>query len=169
MMIPPDPDSLAQAIKRVHYQVYTWIMSHESHMEYLRYQEFGWEWSEERKMVWPVWFVGLQIPEIKRFRRNHVDNADDADDEEDDVGVQNRKRKQRCAKGKGKKSKKQDVGCEATSSVYDEFDETMNEDDDTFDEEGEGMHEMVFSSGQSDWEVSDFLSSSDSDENWSSR
>ena len=167
MMIPPDPDSLAQSIKRVHFQVYTWIRSHETHIDSLRYQEFGWEWSEERKLVWPVWFVGLQIPpEIKRSRRNHVDDAGDADDERDDARVRNRKRKC-CTKGKGKKAKKQNVGCEEASSVYDKFDETMNEDDDTFDEEDEEMREMLLSSGESDWEVSDFLSSSDSEEDWS--
>ena len=40
-MIPPDPDSLLQAIKRVHYQVFIWLRSHEENMNSLRYQEFG--------------------------------------------------------------------------------------------------------------------------------
>ena len=58
LMIPPDPDSLAQAIKRAHYQVYIWLRSNETYIKSLKYQEFGWRWCEERKMAWPVWFVG---------------------------------------------------------------------------------------------------------------
>ena len=48
ILIPPDSDSFAQGIKRVHYQVYTWIRSHETHMESLRYQEFGNDLKEEK-------------------------------------------------------------------------------------------------------------------------
>ena len=87
---------------------------------------------------------------MKRNRGNHVDNAGDVNDEGDDVGVQNRKRKRRT-KGKGEKAKKQNLGCEDTSSVYDQFDGTMNEDGDSFDEEDEGMCEMIFSSRESNW------------------
>ena len=50
----------------------------------MRYEEFGWKWSEDRKMVRPVWFTGLQVPPITKSRsRVTIDNVHDADDEGD--------------------------------------------------------------------------------------
>ena len=43
MSIPPDPDSLMQVIKRVHYQVFYWIRSTEINIEEIDYRRFGWK------------------------------------------------------------------------------------------------------------------------------
>ena len=167
-MIPPVPDSLLQAIKRVHYQVFIWLRSHEANINSLRYQEFGWKWCDEGNMLWPVWFTGLQIPpELKRTRTVR-DYAADAADEADKEDLTHPKAK-RSLPTKSKKVKKQKrENKEELSDNYDEDEETVTEDvgctSDESDEEVE-INEKIFTSEESDWEVSDFLSS-DSAEEW---
>ena len=58
-------------------------------------------------MVWPVWFVGSQLPpNVKRKSRNRAENVDDADDKGDGKCVQKPKGKRRT-KCKGMSAKKQ--------------------------------------------------------------
>ena len=86
--IPPDPDSLLQALKRVHAIVYVWIRSHETHIDHIPYRECGWEWSEERRRVSPVWFVGPQLPSsirnVSKSKKSTSEYPEDADDESEE-------------------------------------------------------------------------------------
>ena len=163
LMLPPDQNSLLQAIKRVHHQVYTWLRSNETNIDGLRYQEFGWKWCQERQMIMPIWFEGVQIsPEIKRNRRKeYVEDADDEGDEEEAL----HRNTKRSIHTKGKKVKKQKR--EDDDEQYDTGDETDETEDirHTCEEENE-LCEIIFSSEESDWEVSDFISSSDSGDEW---
>ena len=52
-MIPPDPDSLREAIKRVHYQLHYWLSCTKINIEHISYAEFGWKWCKERNIVMP--------------------------------------------------------------------------------------------------------------------
>ena len=162
LMLPPDQNSLLQAIKRVHHQVYTWLRSNETNIDVLRYQEFGWKWCQERQMIMPIWFEGLQIPpEIKQNRRKEYVDADDEGDEEEAL----HRNTKRSIHTKGKKVKKQKR--EDDDEQYDKGDETDETEDirHTCEEENE-LCEIIFSSEESDWEVSDFISSSDSGDEW---
>lgn len=60
--LPPDEDSVTQAIYRVHYQVYPWIRSNQINIEQLDFSQYGWRWCLERELVVPVWFIGDQFP-----------------------------------------------------------------------------------------------------------
>ena len=42
-IIPPDSDSLSQSLKRIHCIVYVWIRSHLSHIDHIRYRDYGWK------------------------------------------------------------------------------------------------------------------------------
>eukprot|EP00794_Sanderia_malayensis_P017944 gene17944-biopygen12930 len=53
--LPPDPDSVREAIKRVHCQVFTWIRCCKVTIEDIPADENGWRWDE-------VWFKGRQFP-----------------------------------------------------------------------------------------------------------
>jgi hypothetical protein len=52
--LPPDLDSVAQAIRTVHYQVYIWIRSGEINIEHIDFRENGWKWCEKERIVVPV-------------------------------------------------------------------------------------------------------------------
>ena len=80
--LPPDEDSVTQAIYRIHYQVYTWIRSNEINIEHLDFNQYGWKWCVERELVVPVWFKGDQYPpEFSSRRKKAEENEGDADDE----------------------------------------------------------------------------------------
>ena len=57
--------------------------------EYLPYERYGWQWSNELQRVVPVWLVGHQLPEDLRSKKTKtvapVDEMD-ADNECDDEG-----------------------------------------------------------------------------------
>ena len=56
--IPPDPDSLRQALLRVHYQVYNWLRFDTKMVVYLNFEHFGWKNDAQVEIVTPVWFTG---------------------------------------------------------------------------------------------------------------
>ena len=97
--LSPVEDSLAQAIYRVHYQVYQWIRSNEINIKHLAFSQYGWRWSVEQGAVIPVWFVGNQLPpEFSSRKSKSTEQEGDADDEtEKIVKRKQRKRKLRTA------------------------------------------------------------------------
>ena len=56
--LPPDPDSLRQALLRVHYQVYYWLGYKKKIINEIAFEDFGWTFDGENKLVIPVWFTG---------------------------------------------------------------------------------------------------------------
>ena len=68
--------------------MYVWIRSHETHIDHIPYRECWWEWSEERRRVSPVWFVGPQLPPsikyISKSKKSKSEHPEDADDESEE-------------------------------------------------------------------------------------
>ena len=49
--LPPDPDSIVQAIMRVHLQVYPWVRSGIIYIDHIIYNKYGWKWSQDEGIV----------------------------------------------------------------------------------------------------------------------
>ncbi|XP_065053639.1 uncharacterized protein LOC135682604 [Rhopilema esculentum] len=60
--IPPDPDSVKQAIRRANYQVFHWVRCCEVNIETVSFENHGWKWDKEKQVVVPIWFKGKQLP-----------------------------------------------------------------------------------------------------------
>ena len=58
--LPPDPNSLKQALLRVHHQVYYWIRFNHRIVTELDPTKYG--WNVDRDLVTPVWYEGTQLP-----------------------------------------------------------------------------------------------------------
>ena len=56
--LPPDPDSIHQAVRRVHYQVYYWLRFAEKSIQYISLEDNGWTIDVAKSLVEPVWFTG---------------------------------------------------------------------------------------------------------------
>eukprot|EP00794_Sanderia_malayensis_P005090 gene5090-biopygen4150 len=90
MSIPPDQDSVLQAIKRVHYQAFHWHRCSDITIPEVSFEDHGWKWDEEEGLVVPVWFEGLQLPPSFTARRrrqraiSYEDDSTDADMSNDD-------------------------------------------------------------------------------------
>ena len=62
LSLPPDPDSIIQAIKRVHLQSSTWPQCLNQNSTVISFENNGWAWSVEESIMVPVWFTGSQLP-----------------------------------------------------------------------------------------------------------
>ena len=60
--IPPDPDSVEQAIRRANYQVFHSVRCSEVKIETVSFENHGWKWGEETQVVVLIWFKGKQLP-----------------------------------------------------------------------------------------------------------
>ena len=60
MLLPPDPDSIIDVMKRVHYQVYHWIHCSTPLIKSIPLEKSGWIISIEdtEVNVRPCWFIG---------------------------------------------------------------------------------------------------------------
>ncbi len=58
--LPPDPDSLTQAIIRVHLQSYYWLQCQELQMRDIDMENNGWYVDAEGRVL-PVWFTGIRL------------------------------------------------------------------------------------------------------------
>ena len=97
--LPPDEDSVVQAILRVHHQVYTWIRSNEINIEHLDFRKCGWKWCEKENIVVPVWFTGRQFPPELSSRKSKATETDnDADDEDENITIKRRRRKRKSTR-----------------------------------------------------------------------
>ena len=65
--LPPDPDSLKQAILRINHQLYYWLRSDVASVECILLEENGWTLVNDTNHVIPVWFTG--IPSLFIFRK----------------------------------------------------------------------------------------------------
>ena len=57
--LPPDPKSIEQAIKRIHYQLYSWMQVDKNIVTELLLEENGWIVNAEDNSVTPLWFKGM--------------------------------------------------------------------------------------------------------------
>ena len=159
MSLPPDPDSVTQAIKRVHFQVYHWIRCCTPMIESIPLEKNGWIVSMEDNdaNVRPCWFTGSQLPpSMLKKKKNKKEVKSTANDELSDAEQYQPQRK----KAKKKKNIKRNG-----ESSYRPLD---NEND--ADEESEGLDDMNNHSSDDweDWEDwEDFLpSDNDSADEW---
>ena len=56
--LPPDPDSIHQAVRRVHYQVYYWLRFAEKSIQTISLKDNGWTIDVAKSLVEPVWLTG---------------------------------------------------------------------------------------------------------------
>ena len=173
MCLPPDPDSVVQVIKRVHYQVYFWRRCTEINNEIIPFSNYGWIWYEKQKLVVPVWFTGSQLPtSLSNKRRKKTINEKKADDEdadaEDELEPQRGTHKKRRVRNQMTSRKRDETSNRNLNYQADDemdvnqeaaADPSLIEEDTSFaDSNGK----------ESDWEVSDFLSRGDSEDEWMS-
>ena len=57
--LPPDPDSMTEAIKRMHFKTYYWLRFNDRIPDEIDYSKNGWK--EESGIVVPIWFTGKYI------------------------------------------------------------------------------------------------------------
>ena len=175
MSLPPDPDSIIQVIKRAHYQIYFWLRCTEVNPEVIPFSNNGWKWCDKQELVVPVWFTGNQLPPILRRKKcKNNTNENDADDEEGGIELKQprkknkRKTKQIIRNGKRRRAESPPKPCEGPSSSasYQAEDEQQDYHKEVGDTESEADSQAFSCSAESDWEVSDFLSSEDSGDEW---
>ena len=101
--LPPDIQSLKQALLRVHYQMYSWLRYNLLVIEELNMEEYGWQVDSENDLVTPLWFTGPQLPpsmELRISKDDHIqiepankqprldDNADMECDDATDIRME---------------------------------------------------------------------------------
>ena len=178
--LPPDPDSLLQHIRRVQLQTVIWCSSGETMIESLNPEEYGWMVDETNENIEPLWFSGPQLPPSLNRRKKNTKKiiltnsvaVTEADAECSDVPSRNvRKRVIRKTKNMSKpdvaakKTKTTPKNTPGTSgSKFQVAVDVIVSEDILADDEQEKTNEE--NSYESDWEVSDFESSYDSDSDW---
>ena len=101
LTLPPDPDSVTQAIKRVNLQIKIWLQSLNQNMTFPSFEQNGWKWCDEKLIMVPVWFTGSQLPStvIKRSHKVKITKKDmhlsDDNLADDDENITEPKRKRR--------------------------------------------------------------------------
>ena len=172
MCLPPDPDSAKQVIKRAHYQTYIWLHCTQINIEMIPFSNYGWQWCNKQGLVVPVWFTGSQLPpslstkrQRKRIDRHDGGHASEDADAESETKPRKRKRKKQRTKSPVKSTRRADITkldhqfTSDASTSQSEFNEesvlTDEEDNDSF-----------FGNSEDEWEVSDFLTSEDSGDDW---
>ena len=168
MAVLPDPDLVELAIKRAHLQTFTWLCYYEQNLQTLHPEEFGWKLTDGE--LKPLQFNGDQFPpSITRRREGKQTDGNDTDSESSDPHdgppknkpraqpsvIKSKKIKQITRKKKGYKKKDNDTKDKLLSPDGEEVDEELfivtN-----------SSTVACNTSSESDWEVSDFLSSDDS-------
>ena len=62
MSLPPDPDSLLQALKRAKMQTLLWQQCGETIVKLYNLEQYGWKWEDGAKKMAPIWYTGSQLP-----------------------------------------------------------------------------------------------------------
>ena len=70
LILPPDPDSVRQAIKRVNLQIKIWWQSLNQDMTFPSFEQNDWEWYDGKLIMVPVWFTESQLATTV-MRRSH--------------------------------------------------------------------------------------------------
>ena len=182
MPLPPDPDSVIQVIKRAHCQAYEWYRCGQPSIDHLNLNEFC--WSIQDGDVKPVWFVGEQFPpSVRLVRGAKVGDNTVADDENSSSEQQPPRKKVRRRIQKGKKSRKK--SCNGQNQEHEviisnaklrdksemlEESVAFNDSGEEGDNDSSGCRDYCLveddSCDESEWEISDFLSSNDSCDEW---
>ena len=182
MPLPLDQDSVIQVIKRAHCQAYEWFRCGQPSIDHINLNEFG--WSIQDGDVKPVWFVGEQLPpSVRLVRGEKVGDNTVADDENSSSEQQPPRKKVRRRIQKGKKSRKKSCNGQnqeheviiSNAKLRDKSE--MLEESVAFNDSGEeggndsnGCRDDCLveddSCDESEWEISDFLSSNDSCDEW---
>ena len=98
MSLPPDPDSLLQALKRAQMQTLLWQQCGEIAVKQHNPEQYGWKWDDDANKMVPLWYTGPQLPPKlqKKQSKAKVQAVDTvADDECSDTDVQEPKKKRR--------------------------------------------------------------------------
>ncbi len=90
MSLPPDPDSLLQALKRAQFQTLLWQQCSVIRIELLNPEQYGWKWDDDAKKMVPLWYNGPQLPPKLQKKKQAKLQVPDivADDECSDSEVQ---------------------------------------------------------------------------------
>ena len=179
--LPPDPDSLLQALRRVQLQVYVWRRLYEIWINHVDPLLYGWRYCVVEDMLLPVWFTGNQFPQsLRRKRRGEIATSlstrkrstNDTDVEFGDGELSDeilQSQVKRCKMHTSSKANDEtpenNVIVEITTPVdiiIEEEAANLNEGD------VESVEESEIMSDESEWELSDFNSSNDSqsDDDW---
>ena len=74
--LPPDPDSLLQALRRVQLKVYVWRRLYEIWINNADPLLYGWRYCVVVDMLLPVWFTGNQFPQsLRRKCRGEMETS----------------------------------------------------------------------------------------------
>ena len=153
MNVPPDPDSVVNAIKRAHLQTFLWLRCCQQSINTPDPEDFGWEMKDER--LTPVWFNCDQFPpSITRRKQKTRNDSSDADNESSDLEESPKKKVRKTLTRKSKRKSP-------------ELDESQDADEES--PVVDANESFTLSSDtipESEWEVSDFLSSDESCDEW---
>ena len=178
--LPPDGFSVIQVIKRAHHQIYYWLRCCDMQFDRLDITNYGWVVDDGN--VLPLWYDGPQLPpsvnkgkERKGQKRKLIKQGDIGDDEgsNDDGGHVSGTLKK---KKKNVKKNIKKIAPENQKSISEELQQGRSECSKTSFRSGEeGDNDECTQTtpastevctDESDWEVSDFLSSDDSCDEW---
>ncbi len=88
--IPPDPDSVKQAIKRVNLPVFQWICCCQREIGDASFKRNGWKRDDDKNLFVPIWFEGKQLPLSLSLKRKTRDRNASSHEEDDDSDVNDR-------------------------------------------------------------------------------
>ena len=132
----------------------------------------GWKWCNGKLIMVPVWFTGSQLPltvtkrshKVKVTKKNVYLSDDNLADDEENIAERKRKRKQKLItvspsseSGNSSSAELNRINTFGKSGLIDKFYESENENENV-----QVPEKNNSSDNESDWEVSDFLSSKDS-------
>ena len=66
--LPPDADSLKQALLRVHYQVFHWLRCNKRQIPSISLEDKGWTIDTEESVVRTIWFIAELIFNLNVFK-----------------------------------------------------------------------------------------------------
>ena len=175
MTIPPDPDSGEFAIKWARFQKFTWLRCCEENVQALDPEESGWKLKAGG--LKPLWFDGDQFPSSSTTcRQGKQSDGNDIDSESSDPDDGPPKVKLRAQTPIIKSKKIKQITREKKKGFKKKGNETEDKllpPDDSGEEAGEELFSVTNSSTaacntsrESDWEVSEFLSSDNSCDKW---
>ena len=80
--IPPDPNSCAQAIKRVHHQAFRWCRCTNKIIAHIDFKKNGWKLGPNGNVI-PIWYTCTQLPEsiTRKPKKNYEADVESDDDD----------------------------------------------------------------------------------------
>ena len=185
--LPPDPSSLLQALKRSQLQVYIWKRRGEINIEDVDPLCYGWQFDKIKNMLMPIWFTGKQLPPSlckpdRTIRKKVCDESGNSDLELSDVNKRKTGKKRHNSEtatggidADAELSEKEvvirkrsKVGRALPKETRLEISQNTDVAVDNNLADYSDSRECTNDTDESDWEVSDFFSSNDSnfDDEW---